>query len=417
MIKTYRTIAAALLIAGGLPMLALPAFAREKKAEQGKGPKLTPAVQNALASAQTKQKAGDNPGALADVRTAEAAANRTPMDNYYIANIKIGIAQTTKDNTLLKEALRGALDSGQAPPEQTTQFTRVLADLAVNEKDYPTAAHYYEIIAKQNPNDPDIAANLAKLTYDNRQLPVAQRLAALKNATDIAERANKKPEEFLYGARLQLAYDNKMAADINPAGEAFVRAYPSPKNWASSIDVYQQATKLDDQSQLDVYRLKRATGSLNGEAQYLDYAQTAQIRGLPGEARAVLSEGAAKKVVDPSKPNYLELSRLVSAPKVSADLASLPASERKAAAASTGTIALGTADAYLGHANYAKAATLYKLALSKGGVDSARVNTRLGIALAMSGDKPGAEAAFKAVTSEPRATLAQYWLIWLGQKA
>jgi hypothetical protein len=55
---------------------------------------------------------------------------------------------------------------------------------------------------------------------------------------------------------------------------------------------------------------------------------------------------------------------------------------------------------------------MYRAALSKGGVDANEVNTRLGIALARSGDKAGAQAAFGAVTGNPRAGIAALWTTW-----
>jgi len=91
---------------------------------------------------------------------------------------------------------------------------------------------------------------------------------------------------------------------------------------------------------------------------------------------------------------------------------SLASSEKTAMSAKDGRIAASTADAYLGQNNYAKAAELYRTALSKGGVDANEVNTRLGIALAKSGDKAGAQTAFSAVTGQPRAGIAALWSTW-----
>ena len=75
-----------------------------------------------------------------------------------------------------------------------------------------------------------------------------------------------------------------------------------------------------------------------------------------------------------------------------------------------------TGDAYLGYGEYAKAAELYRAALTKSGVDTNLANLRLGIALARSGDKAGATAAFNAVTG-PRADIAKYWLLYLSTRA
>jgi len=414
---TAKTFAAtlALLLAGGAVTLAPSALAREKKADAPQGPKLTLGVQKALIAAQTAQKAGDNAGALAQVRAAEQAPDRTPTDNFYINNIKIGIAQATKDNAVLKEGLEGALATGLATTEQTISFTRALAGLAVQANDYQGAEKYYARLAQLQPNDAEVVSDLAKIYVKNRRVPEA--MATLKQAITTVEASGKKPEEGLYGSRLQLAYDNKLTSEIDPAAQALVKAYPSSRNWENAVQIFRSGKTIDAQTDLDAYRLQRAVGALTGEGQYLDYANDAQQRGLPAEAKAVLDEGAAKHVINVGKPNYLELKRLLVPAKIASDRASLPALERQANASTSGRLSRATADGYLSHAEYAKAAALYKQALTKGGENADLVNTRLGFALAMSGDKAGAEAAFKAVSAPPRATLAQYWLIWSGQRA
>ena len=83
--------------------------------------------------------------------------------------------------------------------------------------------------------------------------------------------------------------------------------------------------------------------------------------------------------------------------KVAGDQASLAAAERQAGASANGRVAMATADAYLGYGQDAKAVTLYRTALTKGGVDVDTVNTRMGIALLRSGDKVGARTAFTSV--------------------
>jgi hypothetical protein len=103
-------------------------------------------------------------------------------------------------------------------------------------------------------------------------------------------------------------------------------------------------------------------------------------------------------------------------PRSQGDRASLGGEESRAMSGASGSLALKLADAYAGYRDYPKAITLYRAALQKGGVDANLVNTRLGIALASSGDRAGAEAAFKAVTG-PRAELANLWLAWLSRGA
>src|SRR3546814_2576234 len=82
----------------------------------------------------------------------------------------------------------------------------------------------------------------------------------------------------------------------------------------------------------------------------------------------VIDEGVAAKVLNPGKQTFAELSKLSGA-KIAADKASLPKLAVQAKSAANGKLALATADAYLGYKDYAQAAALYQLALTKGGSD------------------------------------------------
>jgi len=93
--------------------------------------------------------------------------------------------------------------------------------------------------------------------------------------------------------------------------------------------------------------------------------------------------------------------------------ASISVSEKAAnAAGATGKPAAGAGDAYLGYGEDAKAIPFYKMALQKGSVDADQVNTRLGIALARSGQKDEARKYLSAVGGV-RSDIAKYWLLYV----
>jgi hypothetical protein len=56
---------------------------------------------------------------------------------------------------------------------------------------------------------------------------------------------------------------------------------------------------------------------------------------------------------------------------------------------------------------------MYKLAVTKGGIDLDPVNLHLGIALALSGNKADAQTAFAAVKTSPNSDIAKLWMTWL----
>ena len=113
---------------------------------------------------------------------------------------------------------------------------------------------------------------------------------------------------------------------------------------------------------------------------------------------------------------YVTESRTLANARMAADKASLPASAAKAASSSSGVEALSTGDAYLNYGDAAKAEALYKMALSKSGVDKDRVLTRLGIAQFDQGKYADARASFKQIGGA-RTSLARLWLAFVNSKS
>jgi tetratricopeptide (TPR) repeat protein len=207
-----------------------------------------------------------------------------------------------------------------------------------------------------------------------------------------------------------------MMPEVAKWTRAQVADYPTPENWRTALVVYGDANRFDDQTQLDLMRLQRFAGALSGEKDYYEYALLADKVGLPGEAKTAIDEGKAKGAYNANSKALAEVGAAVGA-KVAADKASLAAAEKNAASAPTGRAALGTADAYFGYGDYAKAAALYKLALQKGSVDANTANLRLGMALAKAGQAAEAKQAFGQVTTGPRAEIAKFWTLWVDQGA
>ena len=136
--------------------------------------------------------------------------------------------------------------------------------------------------------------------------------------------------EDIYRRRLAIAYDAKLSAESLVAAKAMVAAYPNPINWRDALTIFRDSNKLDDQTSLDVLRLMQTVGSLNGERDFAEYAETAVNRGLPGEARLALDDGIAKGMLTPTKQFVKEISAVVN-PKLAGDKASLPGLAKDAA--------------------------------------------------------------------------------------
>ena len=147
--------------------------------------------------------------------------------------------------------------------------------------------------------------------------------------------------------------------------------------------------------------------------------------GMPASvARAVYAAqdpkaAAADAAKDAKKadPNKKLIKDIVaeSTQKSARDRAEMQQSATAALAGTEAKRALVTGDAFFGYGDYAKAAELYRAALTKTGGDKDLINLHLGMALARAGDKAGASAALNAVAG-PRAELAKYWLLYVNTR-
>jgi tetratricopeptide (TPR) repeat protein len=425
--KSISTLAIAVSLIAGGAVVASPAEAQRKDSgtqQSGKKEKVSTTAEaggrkyqfskEAVKAIQNLQKvvnAGDTAGYPAALAAAEAAAKNTD-DRYVIGQLRLNHAIKTKDDAATAQAIDAMIRSGGATQAELPILYRNLGALHYNAKRYDDAAAAFIKLVEIDPNNPDNTLRLAELR--NQQGRTAEGVTLIEQAIAARKAAGQQVPEEWYKRAVALAHGKRLAPQALKLSREWVTAYPTATNWRDTLRIYQDMSKLDEAAQLDLLRLMRAAKVLTIENDVAEYAYTAVERGLPGEAMAVLNEAFAARAVDRNKPHFRDLVSRASG-RVQADRQSLPTSEKQAAAAATGKIAANTADAYLGYGDYAKAAALYRTALSKGQVDANVVNTRLGIALALSGDKAGATNAFKSVTG-PRAELANYWMLWLAQR-
>ena len=428
-IISHAAIAAALVTGAAGLALATPALAKDKKeAAKAPGMKLSPAVVKVAKPAQDALVANDPATAEPFVAQIEAAA--TTEDDKYIAAVmrynvealKLNARQTanpnaTADESALVKPLDALIASPSTPAADRPKYYFRRAAMAYNGKQYPVAIDYFTKARDLGYTDPNLGLYLAKAKVESGD--VAGGSTELeKTIADKAAKGEKAPEDY-YRYAIARSNQRKLKPQTMTWLTKYAAAYPTPKTWYEVLATYgiQQdaVAKLDNPQKIDLFRLMRVTGGLADQYYYLEYAQNAQNAGLPNEAQAVIKEGIANGKIPAANTEAKAMLSEV-ALRIRNE-GSLPSLEAKAKSSPSGSLAKQTGDAYLGDGNNAKAVELYKLALSKGGVDADTVNTRIGIALARSGDKAGATAAFATVQSAPRADIAQLWTTYLNQPA
>lgn len=405
---TFKRKALALSLAFTSLGLASQAAAQEQpKAQQQI--KVSPQASPAITKLDAAVKANDFTNLPALVAEATAKA-KTADDRYAIASLQLRAAQAQKDNAGVAAAVEAMLATGKVPATEAGRLRMGVAQLRFDAKQYDQAAAGFEQVIAADPNNLDALVLLAETR--NLQNRPADALPLLQKAIQLRTAQGQQVPESWHQRATALAFNNKLPGAAQVARE-WAKAYPSANSWRAAILTFEPTSGLTGPDLLDLYRLQRAAGAFKGEADYYRYVDQLNLRGFPGEAKAVLDEAFAAKALDRNKPMWRDLYASVSG-KVAADKASLAASEKTALAAPAARQAIVTGDAFLGYGDYAKAANLYRAALGKSGVDKDLANLRLGVALARAGDKAGATTAFQAVQGQ-RAGIAQLWLAWLNR--
>ena len=376
-----------------------------------KGPSVSAAARKEIVALQTAVNAKDT----ATIPTALAAAQakaKTKDDHYIIAKLQLKAAVDANDTNAMAQGVEAVLASGYAQPSELQTLYLGLGKLHYNAKAYDKAGAALNQVLKLDPNNVDALVVQAE-TLNATGHP-AEGVAMLQKAIGLRVAAGQKPEETWYRRAVKLAFDAKLPATAGLA-QAWVAAYPNPKNWRDAIRIYQTNSGLEDAALIDTMRLARATGALQGENDYFRYTNTLVTKGFPGEAKAVLDEGFAAKSIDKGRATFSQIYSLAST-RSQGDRSSLAASATAAKSAADAKKAMVTGEAYYGYGDYAQAADLFRTALTKSGVDKDLANLRLGMALLGAGDKAGATAAFNAAGGA-QAPVAKLWLTYLAQKA
>jgi tetratricopeptide (TPR) repeat protein len=417
--KLVSKAALAAAIVLGVPALTVAGPATAQKKGEGAQPKISDAFRKPAAEVQKLIEAKDWAGAKAKLDGLDAVS-QSDDEKLYAATFRLQAAANTQDNPMLIRALDALLANPKTPQADLGRYSFYRGDFYLKEKKYAEAAARFTKARDMGfvPNGTNLNLLIAQALLEAGQIPAG--IAAIDTAIKAEEAAGRKAPEAWYKYAVSKLYTTGDKPGAATWLSRQLGAYPSPDTWRSSLMVFveQQSTKgasLDADQRLDVLRLMRAAKALAGESDYYEYADAAQRRGLPWEVVSLVDEGrAANKFVKPNPridPIYTQAQNRVKAE------VSLASEEKRAATAPNGAVAMSTADAYLASRNLPKAVELYKLALTKGGVDTNLVNTRLGIALALSGDKAGATDALGKVSGSPRGEIAKFWLAFVNQPA
>lgn len=398
----------------GQPMT-IEAAQAQSSATQSRDATVSAAVRKSVGEAQKALAAEDYAAVEKSLAAAEVASTNN-TERYFVSSVNLQLQMAkfsadqkasparSPDRRALIKSLDTLIANPATPADVLSKLNRVRSQLGAKSAMSGGAA-----VSAGNAPDEALAIAETKLENGDLQSGLDALDAAIQKKT---AQGQKVPEEYY-----RFAIAKTASANMRPEAvywlKRYASAYPTPKAWANIATVYalsQNAlTKLSENEKLDVWRLLREAKALRSADDYLEYGDLALRQMMSGEGIAVLQEGQTSgKLTGNATANGLIRGGQAA---LSREAASTPDMTQIKSSAN-GRLALAAGDTHLMQSPLASA-DLYRLALQKGGVDNDAVNTHLGIALARSGDKSGARAAFSAVTYGARREIAQFWLTWL----
>ena len=371
--------------------------------------------------------AGDAAGAKAEI-PGLITLLKSDDEKYVGGNLVYNTGVKTDDLAMRMQGMDLMLASGKVPAEKLGDYYYQAYQLAIAVDNYDAARNYLQATIDKGIS---FSANMSDgsvktFTADDIRMLIAQSYWTQDRTVDgldylnglIAERiaANQPVPKDWITRGLAQAYDADDAPRAGDFASYYVRLYPSVSAWGDAIAIQRNLGGMDAQTTLDLLRLAARTKSLRVERDYIDYIEVADARRLPGEVTRVISEGVGAGILKANDITVVE-QRDIANGRLKADKAELPALERDARSASaTAVTASAAGDAFLSYGDAAKAEEMYRIALSKPGVDTPRILTRLGIAQADQGK--GAEAADTfAKVDGARRIIAKLWAAYAAEKA
>ena len=369
--------------------------------------KPSPKAAKAIVDLQTAVNNKDYANVPAKVAAAQAVAT-TKDDHYAIARLQLSAAVAQNNSAAISQAIDAVAQSGFLDASKLAALYVDLGGDFYNRKEYPQALAAFQKASSMEPQNGETTRMLGLAQFQSGQK--AEAAATFQRALQQSTAAGQKPKEDLYRLAVQSAFDAK-SPNTAAIAQEWLAAYPSAESLRTAITIYRAQNHPDAEGELELYRLLQMAGALTGP-DYGAFIMRLADQNNYNEAKSVLDAGIAAKAINTSDADYRDLAAAIRSKPI-ASAADLAVATKTAV---NGTALLHIGDRFYAMGDYAKALEVYRLAKTKPAVDPEVVDLHIGTALARSGDKAGAVAAFSSVKGA-HSDIAKFWLSYLNQKA
>lgn len=423
--KPVSNLALAIALATGTAVLsgvvAEPAFAQREKKEKKK-PEAAAYSKEFVAMFQPLQAAVNTEGG--DVVTAKTqfpallALTVSPDEKNATGGLIYNAGAKTGDQTLQLQGMALMLESGKVAPEQVGRFNFIAYQLANAQRQFAESRVFLQKAIDAQFTTPELTvADMQTAMAESfiSEQRYADGLNYLAQAIAKAKSEGQKVDETWYRRGLSVGYNNKVTPQVYEFVTGWIIDYPSATNWRDAINIARNMNSFEGPEMLDLLRLSLRVGALQEKYEYSDYVEAADARRLPKEVKRVVDDafnsGRASR-----DDIYLADALQIANGRIAADERELPALEKDARAATAGLrTVVAAGDTFLSYSQYPKAEEFYTKALGMPGVNTAEVQTRLGIAQTEQAKYDEAIATFRKIGGK-RDPIARLWAAYATQK-
>jgi outer membrane protein assembly factor BamD (BamD/ComL family) len=279
-------------------------------------------------------------------------------------------------------------------------------------RDYSKAALWASRFLKEHPGNPQLRQLLAQAYYLNNDF--ARAAAEMQSRVQADAQAGRKPSE----SDLQLLANSYLKLKDNAgyvgALEKLVAHYPKKEYWADVLGKMQRKSGYSGRLDLDVFRLKLATGNVRVAADYMEMVQLALQAGATVEAKKIIDQAFASGMLGAgAEAERHRRLRDLTIKTATENQQALARNEADARAASDGTALLNVGFEHVTSGRFDKGLALMELGIRKGGLKHPQdARLHVGIAYFLSGQKARALEVFRTVQgADGTADLGRLWVL------
>ena len=372
---------------------------------------LRPEVGRPLQQAGELLKAGKAKEALAKVREAEAVGGKTASEQLTIDRMKAAAAQRAGDMGTAIQALENI--HGRVGGGEQGQIAEQIASAYAQQRNNTKAMEWVNKATAAGNNGAGVRQLQSFLQGATGDFGAVAREAS--GAIAAAEQAGRRPDE---GDLLRLADAQQRLGNMAGYGAALEKLllnYPKKDYWNAYLSRLPRKAGFSSRYELDVMRLRLASGTLSKTEEYMEMAQLALQAGLPAEGLRIAAQGFQAGVLGtgPEAARHQRLRDLAIKQEAQAKASiATRASEAIAAGDADGMVTVGYAYVSLGQID--EGIKLMQQGIAKGKLkrpDEARL--RLGMAQLQSPrGKAAAVPMLRSVKgTDGAADIARLWVV------